>query len=325
MKIDLIISIDTECDKGEGWKVKQPFRFENVLRGIPDRLQPVFEKFNIIPTFLLSPEVMLNDKCVSLFRSLGQRIDLGTHLHAEFIPPHENMRAEDTRQFQSSLGRSEECEKLANLTRLFQDRFGYSPRTFRAGRFGLSHFTLSILEDLGYEIDSSVTPFMWWWQERGKGVNFLGAPSQPYFPEVGDFRKKGSMKILEVPVTLVNRFWERFPRSFLLAMNPLARWQTVLMNVVLGKRLRSLWLRPTYSTSGQMMSVTEHLAGKVTDGRLTLCMMFHSNEATPGASPYHLTEDSVSAFLDRIQSYLLSLFLKFEVESIPLSHAAQPK
>jgi hypothetical protein len=324
-KFHLIVSIDTECDKGVDWRIKQPIQFENILSGIPRRLQPIFEEFKIVPTYLLSPEVMIDKKSVALFCSLGDKAELGTHLHSEFIPPHENFKTDYTGSFQSSLPPEVEYEKLKNLTQLFADRFGYLPRSFRAGRFGLSRYTLNFLEKLGYAVDSSVTPYHWWWEKRGVGVNFLGAPVQPYFPSPKDFRERGKMRILEVPVTLTNRFWDRIPSSILRRINPIARWQTILLNIFLGKYQRSLWLRPTYSTAEEMLSIGEYLSAKPGSGRLILCMMFHSNEATAGTSPYNLTETDVSRFLQRMRTYFQVLFSNFNVEPIALSQTVNLK
>ena len=48
--------------------------------------------------------------------------------------------------------------KLAALTELFRKRIGYSPTSFRAGRFGIGHDTGRWLFELGYLVDSSVVP-----------------------------------------------------------------------------------------------------------------------------------------------------------------------
>ncbi len=124
-KTILIISLDTECDKGPGWKVRQPLSFKNIIEGVPERLQPLFEEFGIKPTYLLSPEVLKNDECVSLFQSLDGSVELGTHLHAEFIEPEATPLADKTDAFQSDFTPEVEFEKLRNLTGLFADRFGY--------------------------------------------------------------------------------------------------------------------------------------------------------------------------------------------------------
>jgi len=321
LNIYLTVTLDTECDKGPGWKVRQPLSFKNIIEGVPERLQPLFHEFDIKPTYLLSPEVLREENCVSLFQTLDGSVELGTHLHAEFIEPEATPLADNTSAFQSDFTPEAEFEKLRNLTELFADRFGYHPGSFRAGRFGISRHTLGFLEKLGYNVDSSVTPYMWWWRRKGEGVNFLGAPDQPYFPSSDDFRKPGKMNILEVPVTLNNPFWDKFPKKFLRLLNPLNRLQTICLNVFFKNKLSCQWLRPTYSTSEEMLSVTDYEYHKIDEDQVFLCMMFHSNEATAGMSPYNASRDDVDRFLERLRDYLYALFEHYEVQSIGLSEA----
>jgi hypothetical protein len=130
--------------------------------GVPERLQPHFERHGVRPTYLLSPEVLRDDACAALFRDLDGSAELGTHLHAEFIEPRASMTAERTDAFQGELPPFVEYGKLLNLTALFCKRFGRPPTSFRAGRYGLGRRTLRFLEQLGYLVDSSVTPHVWW-------------------------------------------------------------------------------------------------------------------------------------------------------------------
>ena len=84
--IFLILSIDTECDKDKNWNVRRPMSFTNVTTGIPQRLTPLFAKYNIKPTYLISPEVLNDEDSVNLLKSM-KNCELGTHLHCEFIEP----------------------------------------------------------------------------------------------------------------------------------------------------------------------------------------------------------------------------------------------
>jgi len=317
--VKLIVSLDTECDKGPAWKVRQPLSFLNIVEGIPDRLQPLFEKYGIKPTYLLSPEILKDDACVEIFRSLEGRAELGTHLHAEFIDPYPDWSTDNTNAFQSDFPPKIEFQKLKNLTELFENKIGRAPTSFRAGRFGMSNYTLGFLEELGYKVDSSVTPYTWWWRRKGEGINFLGAPDQPYHPSRNDCRKHGDMQILEVPITLTNPFWEKVPVAILLAINPINRLQTIFLNIVFKDHLRSKWLRPTYSTAKEMLAITKHQYHKTKGIRSVICMMFHSNEATPSMSPYNLTETQVNSFLERLNAYFEILFSRFDVQSAGLS------
>jgi hypothetical protein len=319
MKARLAISLDTECDKGPHWRVRRPLTFRNVVEGVPERLAPLFERHGVRPTYLLSPEVLRDDGCVALFRDLPGA-ELGTHLHAEFIEPRAAMDAERTEAFQGELPPFVEYGKLLNLTALFCKRFGRAPTSFRAGRYGLGRRTLRFLEQLGYVVDSSVTPHAWWRSGKG-GVSYLGAPDQPYHPSREDCRRPGAMRILEAPVTLVSRGWDMVPRALRLRIDPFERWQGALLNAC-RKPLRPAWLRPSFSGAEAMLEATDYLARRAGDRPIFLCMMFHTNEATAGASPYHATAEEVQRFLGELEAYLDALRARFDVEPIGLSEAA---
>jgi len=318
MKVRLAVTLDTECDKGPEWRVRRPLAFRNVWEGVAERLQPLFERHGVKPTYLLSPEVLRDDRSIEMFRALDGRVELGTHLHAEFIEPRAAMDSDRTETFQGALPPFVEYEKLFHLTALFCRRFGRVPTSFRAGRYGLGPRTLRFLEALGYLVDSSVTPHAWWRGPKG-GVSFLGAPDQPYHPARDDFRRPGEMRILEVPVTLVNRFWDRFPRALRRRIDPFRRLHGALLNVC-GRRVRSDWLRPSFTDARSMLAATEYVVARTE--RPLLNMMFHSNEATAGMSPYNATEADVRRFLDELDLYLDALRARYEVEPIGLTEAA---
>src|SRR4051812_34520738 len=66
----LCVSIDTECDKGKGWRSRRPMSFEGVRDGVVKRLQPLFAERGAKPTYLLSPEVLRDPQCIETFRAL---------------------------------------------------------------------------------------------------------------------------------------------------------------------------------------------------------------------------------------------------------------
>ena len=317
--IRLLVTIDTECDKGPKWRVRKPFSFSNILEGVPQRLQPVLNKHDIKPTYLLSPEVLNDEMCAKLFVELGKTVELGTHLHAEYIEPDADFSTDTTSAVQCDLPRDIEREKLRNLTELFRQQIGYQPTSFRAGRFGIGPHTLAILQELGSTVDSSVTPTRWWWIERGRGVNFLGAPSQPYYPSNSDFRQSGRLKIIEVPVTVRHPVFDKLPARFLRLINPLSRIQTIALNKLGIGENRCQWLRPTYSSAKQMLAVATETVQRTKSGPTVICMMFHSNEATAGTSPYFETGLQVEEFLGRISDFCGELRSRFNVTAVGLS------
>jgi hypothetical protein len=311
MMIKLIISIDTECDKEKDWKVIQPMSFRNIHDGVTNFLQPLFEQYSIKPTYLLSPEVIQDKKSADYFRSLSKNIELGTHLHSEFIRPAADFQSINTNIFQFQLDSEIEYQKLLNLTELFTETFGYKPASFRAGRFGLSNHTLGFLEKLGYSVDSSVTPDIWWMKTEKLGVNFLGSPYQPYYANAKDFRKPGRMNLLEVPITTMNIAIIKWPVWLKLAFNPKIRSQRIVLTRVIQPTKNFKWFRPTFSSADEMMGImqnrnyfTKRSEKDQRNQSITLCMMFHSNEFTLGTSPYSMTINELDVLKKRLHQFL---------------------
>jgi hypothetical protein len=319
MKARLAITLDTECDKGAGWRVQKPLSFRNVVEGVPERIEPLLRRHGVHATYLLSPEVLRDDACAELFAGLNGGTELGTHLHAEFIEPRAQMDTDRTVTFQGELPPRVEFEKLLNLTALFVRRFGRAPTSFRAGRYGLGRHTLRFLEELGYLVDSSVTPHTWWRGASG-GVSYLGAPDQPYHPSDDDVRRQGAMRIVEAPITLVDPAWDLVPSGLRRRINPFRFSHGLVLKACRGRR-KPTWLRPSFANATAMLAATDYLARRA-QGDLFLCVMFHTNEATAGAGPYNATDADVAKFLGELDAYLDALRARYDVEPIGLSEAA---
>jgi hypothetical protein len=157
MSVYLCVSIDCECDKGPGWRTRKPLAFHGIVQGVRDRLQPLFRRFRAKPTYLLSPEIMRDPQSLEALVHLDGDAEVGTHLHGEFAEPGA-FEPDVTSVFQCHYDRETERKKLRYLTDLFRSSFGRPPRSFRAGRFGIGQHSLGLLQDLGYTVDSSVTP-----------------------------------------------------------------------------------------------------------------------------------------------------------------------
>ena len=88
---------------------------------------------------------------------------------------------------------------------MFFQQFGYQPVSFRAGRFGIGHQTGKWLDELGYKVDTSVTPHITWTSKKGKKFpDFQDFPETPYRVSYeGDIWQTGHSDFLEVPVTII--------------------------------------------------------------------------------------------------------------------------
>jgi hypothetical protein len=274
MNRTLIITIDTEVDKDPNWRISNPVKFSSVTEGVPGILTPLFEKYGVRPTYLISPEVLEDQQSVRILGTLADRdrAELGTHLHAEFIEPQRtrfrhNMNGMCAEALQKQYSADIELEKLSNLTDLFTDNFGFRPTSFRAGRYGISNATLSALASLNYTVDSSVTPGLHWRLKEGD-LDFREASRQPHWVETPFGR------ILELPISIA-------PAS---KLSPIVRDLPAFAKraalKMLGKRAKYQWLRPSFLTGPDMINMVNSLSDQV------LVMMLHSTEVICNASPY---------------------------------------
>src|SRR5690606_18443506 len=83
------------------------------------------------------------------------RAEVGAHLHPWVNPPH----AEEVNAYNSYAGnlpREQELAKLKTLRDTIAEHFGFAPRIYKAGRYGVGPNTPSIMEELGFDIDLSL-------------------------------------------------------------------------------------------------------------------------------------------------------------------------
>ena len=289
MSIHLCISIDCECDKGPEWRTQKPLAFRGILQGVRDRLQPLLRQFRAKPTYLLSPEIMRDAQALEALVHLDGDAEFGTHLHGEFAEPGA-YEPDVTSAFQCHYDRETELLKLRYLTELFRSSFGRAPCSFRAGRFGIGPHSIGLLQDLGYTVDSSVTPYMDWKRAGAPEASFRRASTQPYWPVLDNPERAAAHagKLLEVPVTI---------RPSLLAGIP-----------VINRWVEPRWLRPTRGSVARLVEVAREEINHARSSRpgrpVVLNCMFHNVEIVPQASPYATNEAEADAILKRLAGLL---------------------
>lgn len=276
----LLVTIDTEVDKSIDWRISNPVSFNSVTEGVPSTLSPLFEKYGVKPTYLLSPEVLEDKESCAVLADIGPNVELGTHLHPEFIEPERqlflnNMPGKYANNLQSQYSQDVEYRKLKNLTELFYSRFGYLPTSFRSGRFGMSQHTFNSLARLGYKVDSSVTPGVLWDLKEGL---------LDYRRCNGDFKCHNTIygEILEFPVSI--RAGSIFAKYFRDIPGILGKG----LRKVTGKYGRYEWLSPTFTKSNGLINYV------IKSNELFMVLMFHSTEIIAGASPYATNKDDVN-------------------------------
>lgn len=299
MKRYLVVTIDVEPDSSAKWQYSNPLSFTGVTDGIGKKLQPLFEEHNVVPTYLINNVVLEDKESVSFFNQMDGQFELGTHLHPEFIEPEKEFY-----DYAGKSGRANCCfyapaierEKIKNITTLFENSFGYKPTVFRAGRYSAGPNTIQSLADLGYKIDTSVSPHICWNDNTRKHpVDFTHAFEQPYFIKEGSILqedKKG--RVLEVPISIGltkrNRAIE-----FLSSMSGLRHPI---------RQHKSVWLRPYYSSVRQMKHLVNSFSQSYQQKEIIVFnMMFHNVEVMPGLNPYTSTETQCKRYLHQLRQF----------------------
>ena len=295
----LVITIDVEPDCTTTWHYSNPLTFRGVSEGIGRILQPLFNRYNMTPTYLLNNVVIEDEGSCEILKNLPGNYELGTHLHPEFIEP---MKAET--DYAGKRGSANCCEypadvefgKLENITRLFESRFNYSPTSFRAGRFSAGPNTIDSLAKLGYLVDTSVTPHVTWADKsRLKPIDYKNCPEQPYYVKPGAYPAESSSgDILEVPVSISTE-----PTQTLREMR--RTWFGMRRKYNFRK---AMWLRPAYSTYRQFVKVIEnHTEAYQNNPVMVFNIMFHNVEVLPSLNPYTKTQEECDRYIDDLERF----------------------
>jgi hypothetical protein len=301
-KINLVLSIDTECDKDEIWNVKKPLSFTNIkaLASLDESLKK-FTKSKL--TLLLSPEVIMDYDSIQILKNI-ENSELGTHMHLEFLMEKPHM-VTSTTLTQCEIEPDQDLYFLDQLTKLFQQNLGYSPQSFRAGRYGYNRQTFSNLKNLGYKVDTSIAPGCTFNYNIGQVDNARWS----VFPQ----KKDG---ILEIPIS-INKTGNKLIFRIL---NTIPSYK--LKKLAKKFAPRHIWLRPTYLTLPELKTQTLILIESWYSLKFKtpiLNVMFHSNELSKGTSPYFLTDQAVLDFQDKILDYIRWLEYNFDLNWMTLS------
>ncbi len=277
------------------WVVEAETSVKNV-RALP-RFQALCEKVGVVPTYLVTWPMLTSAESRAVLCDLarGGRCEVGTHLHPWNTPPLPNGVELEPRR-PSEIPPAALVDKLRILTETYQDTFGRSPTSFRAGRFGFNAAVLQALESLGYLVDSSVTSGLSWTNEGGE--DFFRAPPWPYCPSRDDVRRPGASPIFEVPVSV--GFNRPIPPILQRIYHRLPRWTRLrgLLSTEHAGILDYYWLSPSQRSADELIALADAL---VADGRPVLNVFFHSSELYPGTSIYSRTDDDVDAYFERLE------------------------
>ena len=291
----LLVGIDTEGDNQWDAAARANQRFENIY-ALP-RLHALFARHGVRPTYVVTYPVVADPESARVLRDLraGGDCEIGAHHHAWETPP---CTPDDVRRhpYASNLPLPQFEAQLASLTEAIESAVGERPASYRSGRFGFSAAHVAALERLGYLVESSVAPLFY--EAHKQGPDFVEAPLRPYFLAYDSATTPGCSGVLEVPVSAaLNRRWPAaLQHAYARAPKPYTTKRVLRKLGIAHVR----WLRPSYSSLDDMISLARDLARR---GEPVLNLLFHSSEAIVGGSPYNTTESELQAFCDRLERF----------------------
>jgi hypothetical protein len=307
----LLVAIDTEGDDQWSAEARRNQRFENIYALA--RLHDRFVRHGVRPTYVITYPVAKDPRSAEVLRGLlaGGGCEIGAHHHAWETPP---CTDDDIRRhpYASTLPRRQFEAQLEQLTTAVGEAVGQAPVSYRSGRFGFSASHVPALERCGYLVESSVAPLFY--EAHKGGPEFVEAPLRPYFLAYDNASRPGGSSILEVPVSAA--LDRRLPRrlQYLYARAPKPYTTKRVLRAL--RLLRMRWLRPSYSSVDDMISLAKDLARWQEP---VLNLLFHSSEAIVAGSPYNRTEAELDAFFDRLDRFLA--FATRELRAVPATLA----
>lgn len=255
----------------------------------------LFSQYGIKPTYLVTYPLASEADAIGVLREyLADGLcDIGAQLHPWVTPPFGQGDTE-AQSYPGNLPPAVERDKLNHLTDAIEAAFGTRPTAYKAGRYGFGPNTAALLEEAGYEIDTSLIPRTSY-AETG-GPDFAGYDYRPFW--FGNRRR-----LLELPVTraLTGALSKQMPRLHQMAER--RPWRALHAGGLLARAglLERITLSPEGSDLAAMCRLTRAM---LANGRRVLTLSYHSPSLEPGHTPYVRNERDLAIFLDRISGFL---------------------
>jgi hypothetical protein len=270
-------------------------------------LAEILQAYGATPTYLLTYPVLQDPDAVAIIRHQLERglCDAGLQLHPWVTPPFGedvSLRA----SFLGNLSVNQEEQKLLSLRARFIECFGVTPKIYRAGRYGLSQHTPTLLEKHGFTIDTSIAP----------RTNFAadGGPDYRDFDNA-PFWFGQQASLLEVPLCRGIVGWGGgFGPAFYGRLAEQSEQRSGLLSLLARSRcVERITLSPEGNDFTAMLRL---LHGLLDRGHSVFPLSFHSSSLQNGTNPYvrstadlHLFYDRLSGILDHMASKLAFRFM----------------
>lgn len=303
--VKLLVSIDTEEDNWE--PSRADLTVENI-RALP-RFGALMQRLGLAPTYFVSYQVANTLWAAATVQELAEISggEIASHLHPWNTPPiEEELIGANT--MTKNLTATLQRRKLVTLTCRHTEIFSAPPISFRTGRFGFGPSLVAPLLDLGYKVDSSVTPY-WSWEDMDDGPSYVEATPEVY--QLGADCSRVDIPdedgaLLEVPVScgFNRRPFELWNRVHGLLRTPAGRrlhapgiaWRTGMV--------RRLFLSPELHGADDLLTLGRRIVDR---GVGVLHLMLHSPTLRPGLSPFTATDYDVDHLLGAIEEFVTGM------------------
>ena len=265
------VTVDTESDNA--WTKPEKISLKN-FDEIP-KFQSLCEKFDIIPTYLLTYEYAIHKPAISFFldKLNKAKCEIGLHLHVwstpPFINPKKGVDIDLLHAFQYEIDDKLFQAKANTLYNKIYENFKIKPTSHRAGRYGIDQRTINWLCSKNFITDTSIVPYNDY--SKSKGVKLYGPNFKSYSPNKYKWYNSDSNKYLvEIPIS--SRLSKFIPDFFL----NVAQFRKILRYFG-----QTCMLRP-YTDNQHNNTKTINFC---IDNDLDINFMLHSSELALGCSP----------------------------------------
>ena len=311
-----IITIDVEEDNWGYFENKNTslLHIDKLIK-----LQEIFDRYRIKPTYLLTYPVAIDRNAISILRKIveDKRCEIGTHLHPFNNPPFE----EEKNKYNSmlcNLLKDLQHKKIERLHDMIYKNFGVEPVSFRSGRWACDENVLENISKLNYIVDSSVTPYMDWSSIHGPDYSGIS-------PDVYKIllHSNSNSCIMEIPATIGYLQGDFDVRNKILRAFSNRGLRKLKIAGILDrmKIINKIWLSPEVTEWEKMVGLAKTMEK---EGYEVLNMFFHSPSLMAGCTPYTKTEKEVDEFILRIEKFLEFAVLN-NLQSSTLSEYARMK
>lgn len=258
---------------------------ESVERG-----QAVFDRYGLRPVYVTDYAVVSQPAGYMPLRAIYDRggCALGAHLHPWITPPlTEDVTVHNS--YAGNLPMALEREKLRTLIDAFTNAFGFPPRFFKAGRYGVGPHTMALLAEAGVLVDFSIIP--------GRDLSRTGGPDFRGFDSAARLAADGRVLCLPMTRERIGPLAQSKPLAALVD----GPGRAVSLGGVMSRLglMETVTLTPEGETAERQIALIRAMLGR---GQRQFVMHYHSPSLAPGFTPYGTTAAQADEIVRRLDS-----------------------